>query len=337
MEKKATYKNQKNLGDDMRKNTLNAKKLILILIISSIFLFLMSCNSNEDTLSNNEEGNFPDVDLNLGLSENQNNELDQSPDIEENDLDKEEEEKGDEGVFYYISEFEDRYEAYQSLHPDLKREKVILDVNMSLDYDFYDHIKAADRQDGLLILCNKYSQLAEDFQPLELEDVPSRHHLQDGKTYKLNKQALEDFIAMSQAAKEDGIDLTIVSAYRTHSYQAGLYDRYKNKHGKDQADTFSARPGHSEHETGLAIDINQISNSFKNTKAYDWLQDNAKDFGYILRYKEDQSHRTGYMYEPWHYRYVGVEVARFIESEDLLFDEYYAMYVLPSKYKQDGL
>ena len=314
----------------MTKNKQYIKKIIIILIMTSIFMMFMSCDTNNGAPKNNEEDIFPDVDLNLGLSENQNNDIDQVPGIDEQVPETEEE---DEQVFFYISDFEDRYEAYQSLHPDLKKEQVVLDVNMSLDYDFYNHILAADRQDGFLILCNKYSQLAEDFQPLELEDVPRKHHLEDGKTYKLNRQALEDFIAMSQAAKEDGIDLTIVSAYRTHNYQAGLYDRYKNKHGKEEADTFSARPGHSEHETGLAIDINQISNSFKNTKAYEWLMENAKDFGYILRYKEDQSHRTGYMYEPWHYRYVGVEVARFIASEDLLFDEYYAMYVLPKKYK----
>jgi D-alanyl-D-alanine carboxypeptidase len=312
-------------GVNMMKNKSYISKIKLTLMISLIILVLISCNSNNQNSQENEASSVKS-DFDITLGEN----TEDPHQIENNDQTAEEPYVN---VFYYISEFKDRYENYKEKNPDLQDERIVLDVNMYLDYEFYDHIIKADSEDGLLILCNKYSQLSEDFQAIDLIDVPSEYHLEDGKSYKLNEEALENFKEMSKAADKDQIDLTIVSAYRSHDYQQGLYERYKNSQGKDQADTFSARSGHSEHETGLAIDINQISNSFKDTNAYAWLIENAKDYGYILRYKEDQSHRTGYMYEPWHYRFVGVEVASFMETSDLLFDEYYAMYILPSKYE----
>jgi len=136
---------------------------------------------------------------------------------------------------------------------------------------------------------------------------------------------------MSNHAKEEEISLKIISAYRTNEFQAYLYNKYKTNNGEKNADRYSARPGHSEHETGLAIDINDVSQAFENTKAFTWLQENAHKYGYILRYPRNMETITGYMYESWHYRYVGVETATKIKSENITFDTYYAMYILPSK------
>lgn len=99
--------------------------------------------------------------------------------------------------------------------------------------------------------------------------------------------------------------------------------------GVKETDTYSARPNHSEHQTGLAMDLSTdgtLSEAFENTEQFKWLNENAHKYGYILRYKKDKVYMTGYTYEPWHYRYVGVEVATIIKNENLTFEEYYVKY-----------
>ena len=105
----------------------------------------------------------------------------------------------------------------------------------------------------------------------------------------------------------------------------GLYRDYY----KDVAliDSVSARPGHSEHQTGLTVDINLLSKQFDKTNEYYWMINNSYKYGFILRYPMDKEKLTGYDYEPWHYRYVGRDVALAIHSEDITFDEYYAYYI----------
>lgn len=232
-------------------------------------------------------------------------------------------------VSYYIDERLDRYKSYAEKHPELEYEDIVLDVNMDLDYNFYENIKIIGFPDDLLVLCNKYNQLPGDFKPKNLVPVDAGYHVNDGKKYELDQKALEAFIEMADAAKEDGIDIKIISAYRSNDYQEYLYNKYKDRNGQEDADRYSARPGHSEHETGLAIDINDVSQAFENTDAFKWLSENAHLYGYILRYPKGMEHRTGYIYEPWHYRFVGQEHAKAIKDEGIIFDAYYAKYVLP--------
>lgn len=284
---------------------------------------LKSDDDVEKIDSSSENDDTKEIDLNISeedtevLSEN---------DMTDNDL----EVSPYSLISYYLREREERYTIYAEDNKALSDSQIVLDVNMDLDYEFYSHISNPQNVSSLFILCNKYSQLPSDFLPRGLIDIPSDYHLNDGKVYKLDEEALKSYIEMSEAAKKDGINLKIISAHRTYAYQAGLYNRYVDKHGKDEADRFSARPGHSEHETGLAIDLNEISKSFEDTKAFSWLDKNAQLYGYILRYPSGMEHRTGYLYEPWHYRYVGKETAIIIKDENLLFDEYYAKYELPN-------
>ena len=131
-------------------------------------------------------------------------------------------------------------------------------------------------------------------------------------------------------AKEEGYTIRAVSAYRSYSYQANLYNNYVSKDGVSEADKYSARPGFSEHQTGLAIDVdNGISNfnDFENTKEYKWMMENSYKYGFILRYPKDKEYITGYIYEPWHYRYVGVAIATFITQNNLTYEEYYFKYI----------
>ncbi|MGX8797090.1 M15 family metallopeptidase [Fusibacter sp. JL298sf-3] len=239
-----------------------------------------------------------------------------------------------EEVPYYTSENAERYEAYATRYPEYDDARVVREVNMKLDYAFYsdDAIEPAAQMNTLMVLCNKFNQIPADYKIEQLTDVPASYHLNDSKTYRLDQRALDAFVEMHSAAKAEGVSLTIVSAYRTHDFQKRLYDNYVARSGKSEADRFSARPGHSEHETGLAIDLNQIAERFEDTEAFRWLSDNAHTYGYILRYPKGLEGETGYMYEPWHYRFVGREVAEFIKTEDITFDAYHAMYLVnPSK------
>ena len=131
---------------------------------------------------------------------------------------------------------------------------------------------------------------------------------------------------MADAAKLDNVTLLAGSGYRSYSYQSGLYDAYVKRDGKEEADTYSARAGHSEHQTGLAIDV---TDGFKNyldedSDGYKWLMKNAHKYGYIVRYTEGDEFITGYQFEPWHVRYLGIEVATDVIESGLTYDEYVA-------------
>lgn len=132
-------------------------------------------------------------------------------------------------------------------------------------------------------------------------------------------QAAFDKMAADAAAQ--GLNIYISSAFRSYEYQDGLYNRYVAKDGQELADTYSARPGHSEHQTGLAFDLNTIDDSFANTAEGQWVAAHAHEYGFIVRYPADKVDITGYQYEPWHIRYLGDEAAAVYES-GLCLEEY---------------
>ena len=125
----------------------------------------------------------------------------------------------------------------------------------------------------------------------------------------LTNATIEAFNKMQAAARAAGLNIYISSGFRSYSYQKTLYNNYVNRDGVVAADTYSARAGHSEHQSGLAFDVNTINDSFANTEEGKWLNDNCYKYGFILRYPNGKSDETGYQYEPWHFRYVGVELA----------------------------
>lgn len=138
------------------------------------------------------------------------------------------------------------------------------------------------------------------------------------KTYPLPKSygdgitstAQAAFNKMKEGAKKDGLTLTIASGYRSYSYQNTIYNNYCKRDGKKEADTYSARPGHSEHQSGLAMDLNRVGNSFTGSKEAKWLEKNCYKYGFILRYPQGKTNETGYVYESWHFRYVGEDLAK---------------------------
>lgn len=125
----------------------------------------------------------------------------------------------------------------------------------------------------------------------------------------LTSDTMIAFNEMKAAAANDGINIYIVSGFRSYSYQSNLYNNYVLSDGLENADTYSARPGHSEHQTGLAFDLNSVDESFGSTKDGIWLSNNASKYGFILRYPKGKTNETGYIYEPWHFRYVGKTLA----------------------------
>lgn len=130
-----------------------------------------------------------------------------------------------------------------------------------------------------------------------------------------------NFNKMKNDAKNNNINLYIRSGFRSYNTQVSLYNNYVKRDGKAAADTYSARAGHSEHQTGLAADINSLDQSFINTKEGKWLNDNCYKYGFIIRYPKGKESITGYIYEPWHIRYVG-NIASTIYNNNLTLEEY---------------
>ncbi len=132
----------------------------------------------------------------------------------------------------------------------------------------------------------------------------------------------EAFETMQSYAYDDGVTLYIGSEYRSYDYQVSIYNNYVDSYGWELADTFSARPGYSEHQTGLTIDCNTIDDAFGDTEEAVWLAEHCAEYGFIIRFPEGKEDITGYKYEPWHIRYVGVEVAQEITDLGITLEEY---------------
>lgn len=156
--------------------------------------------------------------------------------------------------------------------------------------------------DGILIVNKTY-------------DLPKTYRTENSENYEfcttcLTKETINAFNEMKADAQSIGLNLYISSGFRSYSYQENLYNNYVAQDGQLAADTYSARPGHSEHQTGLAFDLNTIDDSFAYTEEGKWVKDNCQKYGLILRYPKGKEAQTGYQYESWHLRYVGKELAQ---------------------------
>ncbi|MBQ2873166.1 MAG: M15 family metallopeptidase [Bacilli bacterium] len=222
-------------------------------------------------------------------------------------------------INYFKEDKLERYINYYNEEDDL--ETILTYVNIGLDNGYYTNVIEIEDQNNLLVLVNKYNKLQNDFVPKDLETISSKYG-----NGSLRKEARIAFEEMCAAAKDDGITIYGGSGYRSYSHQLRLYNNYVAIDGKIEADTYSARAGHSEHQTGLAMDILNGRWSFidDNDKEYTWLVNNSYKYGFILRYLEGKEEITGYMYEPWHYRFVGVDVAKEIIQLGITYDEYVA-------------
>lgn len=182
---------------------------------------------------------------------------------------------------------------------------------------------------SILLVANKSHKLPDNYQPSDMRQPDWSARM----STPMRDEAATALEKMFAGAKADGINLVCGSGFRSQSYQASLYNSYVARSGKAAADRYSARPGYSEHQTGLAMDIADasgqyyLSQQFEYTAAGKWLKNNAHKYGFILRYPKTKESVTGYMFEPWHFRYVGVDYSEAIWScgSETTFEEYFGV------------
>ena len=284
------------------------KKIIIILssIIVIVFIILMIFLFNT---------NSKDKDID-SVKENETTE--NVPLEEENEFSK---------LSYYKDENLDRYKSYQTNNPNLSIEDIVTRVNLNLDKAPYTDTIPSINLNTNYLLVNKFNYLGSDYIPNNLE-LLDNSYAKSG--IYLVKEAKDNIERLIDKAKNDGMNIRVISAYRSYSYQENLYNNYVKNDGVELADTYSARPGYSEHQTGLVVDVTRAFdnfNNFENTNEYNWMLENAHNYGFILRYPKDKENITTYSFEAWHYRYVGVELAQKIKASNLTFDEYYVRYL----------
>ena len=229
---------------------------------------------------------------------------------------------------YFIVDYLDRYLNYYESNKNLEYKEIITRVNSNLDYEFYIDSSESDLSKKMYTLVNKYNYLKQDYIPENLVSVTGIYARDNAKLVKI---AYDNFVKMADAAREENLTIKVTTGYRSHSFQATLYNNYVKADGVKNADTYSARPGFSEHQLGYSADLTNAKNvsfdNFENTKEYKWLQDNAYKYGFIMRFPKGKEYITGYQFESWHYRYVGEKIATYIHENDITYEEYYAYYL----------
>ena len=233
---------------------------------------------------------------------------------------------------YYIPKNFETYIEYKTYHEKTSYEDVIAIVNVNANKGWYNEIYKTNTKDNLLMIVNKFYYLDKAFKRDDLQPVNLAYAYANNKASTI---VIENFENMRNDIEQElGVRLMVNSSYRSFENQEAIYNDFKNVSLK-YADSYAARPGHSEHQTGLAIDItslehpyiNDTETSFDKSPEYEWLKNNCHKYGFILRYPKGKEHITGYNTESWHFRYVGTNVATKIYQENITFDEYYAYYI----------
>ncbi|MES2971679.1 MAG: D-alanyl-D-alanine carboxypeptidase family protein [Patescibacteria group bacterium] len=186
-----------------------------------------------------------------------------------------------------------------------------------------------DQASSLWMVVNKERTLPSEYVPADLTNVLGE---------QLRADAADALNKLLAGAKAQGITLKVISGYRSYNDQKNLHNGYVKADGQAKADTYSARAGHSEHQTGLAVDLGDINGNcdlqacFRNTKAGEWLAEYAHEHGFIIRYPESKEAITGYQYEPWHLRYVGIDLATELSEQNKTLEEFFNIVPSPQPY-----
>lgn len=218
----------------------------------------------------------------------------------------------------------DRYLAYENETAE-DEELVVMYINLNMDKeDYKDSTLVPKFSTDMLV--NKHFHLDKKFEPDNLVNISTKYASDKG--LKCSKVALDAFIEMSKAAEKEGYGIIINSAYRSYQDQVDISNLYLRDYGQSYVDKFVAKPGYSEHQTGLAFDVgSKTTNIFLNSKEYQWMLDNAHKYGFIHRFSKQHEDITGFRSEPWHYRYVGKKIAKILYDEDMTLEEYYVKYL----------
>lgn len=226
----------------------------------------------------------------------------------------------------YLAENAERYLSYAAKYKKLTKSEVVRYVNCGFDKPFYTDIKDSPNKDNYLVLVNKYYNLGKDFVPKDLKSLPKKYK-STSYDVQLAGDAYDAFIEMSDAATAEGYAIKGQSGYRDYAKQERLYNKYLDDEKGNVAavDLYSARPGHSEHQTGLAIDVRdgvETMGNFGKTESYKWAKENCWKYGFIIHYTKENKFITGYDTEEWHLRYVGKDAAKEIFQSGVTIDEY---------------
>lgn len=224
---------------------------------------------------------------------------------------------------YFVFDNLKTYLSYYSKYESIR--ELVEAVNTKSCFEQYTNMTKTDTSKGYLMLVNKFYYLEEDYVP-DLVVVDSKY---DKWPIELERNCYEAYKLMAEDAAKLGLNLLINSGYRSYSLQQNSYNNFLTIDPQEVVDTYSARPGHSEHQTGLAIDIVPEGYNFGNvglSPEAKWMAENCDKYGFIMRYIEGKENVTLYEAEPWQVRYVG-DIASDIKNSGLTFDEYYEVYI----------
>ena len=218
----------------------------------------------------------------------------------------------------------DRYVAYSDATGEDEKTTVLY-VNLDLDKEDYTEVTLV-KEFSLDMLVNKHRYLEEEFIPKDLVEIDPSLSAEEGM--QCSHVALNAYKKMQEASSKEGYSLVINSAYRSYQDQVDISNTYLRSYGQNYVDKYVAKPGFSEHQTGLAFDIGSRKvNIFENSKEYGWMQENAHKYGFIRRFSKQKEGITGFRNEPWHYRYIGVEMATYLYENNMSLEEYYAEFL----------
>ena len=227
---------------------------------------------------------------------------------------------------YFIEKNLKKYINYLNKNDNLT--DVVAIINVGSNNEWYTNTKKTDLSKGHLMLTNKFYALDNTYNSDTMVKVSKQYSY--GENQMVTSETYNAFLNMFNAAKKEDLTLIINSSFRSYEDQEEIYNELKNSRGDEYANKIAAKPGFSEHQTGMAVDIQTYGSNASNFEEFDefkWLQENAHKYGFILRYPKDKEYLTGYEYESWHYRYVGVEAATYIHENNITFDEYYAYFI----------
>ncbi|MDD6879273.1 MAG: M15 family metallopeptidase [bacterium] len=222
---------------------------------------------------------------------------------------------------FYKEYNKERYIEYKKRNSNKSNYTIINEVNIGIYRPFYNNTALSNNIDTTYVLVNKYNYLNKEYTPNNLVNIDYT---------SMQEVASIAFNNLKKEALKSKLNIVAISGYRSYSYQSKIYNSYVKLDGIQNADTYSARPGYSEHQTGLAVDVSNgilPYTDFEKTAEYKWMIDNAYKYGFILRYPKEKEYITGYTFESWHYRYVGIEISSYMKKHDITFEEYYAMFI----------
>lgn len=224
-------------------------------------------------------------------------------------------------IKYAKLSYYDRYVSYMNESRE-DEETSVLYVNLNLDKENYtDPTMVKDFSYTMLV--NKHYSLEKNFIPNNLTTISKEYA--SGKDIKANKKAVEEVKKLIDAAKKDGYNILVNSAYRSYKEQEEILNTYQKLYGDGYVEKYVLKPGFSEHQTGLGFDfVSTDTETFANSDEYRWMEENSYKYGFIHRFKSKHEDITGIKSEAWHYRYVGNKAAKYIFDKDITLEEYYA-------------